>query len=88
MEEADDGGVAHRVPEEEVLDSGGANHPQQGDGQEEAPEAGGLAGIAVPDVVAQDALGLVLQHLHGVHIRQTRGLCNARKGREFQFQSP
>ena len=35
---------------------------------------GGLADVSVPDVVGEDALGLVLQHLHAPRLAQTRRL--------------
>ena len=35
---------------------------------------GGLADVSVPDVVGEDALGLVLQHLHAPRLAQARSL--------------
>ncbi len=74
VKEPDDGGVPDRVPEEEGLHRGGPDHTQQRDGQEEAAEASRLPRVAGADKVAEDALRLVLQHLHGVDRAQTGGL--------------
>ena len=71
MQQPDDRGVTHGVPEEEVLHRRGTDHPQQGNRQKESAEPGRLPGVAVSDVVTQDALSLILEHLHRVQVCQT-----------------
>ena len=75
VQEPDDGGVSDGVPKEKVLHGGGADHPEERDGEQEAPEARGLPRVPAAHVVPEDALRLVLQHLHGVEIGQSSGFC-------------
>lgn len=65
------GDIADGVPEEEQLHGGGPDLPQRGEEQKQAAEARGLAGVALAHVVGQDALRLVLQHLHGLDVAET-----------------
>ena len=75
VEEPDDGGVADGVAEEEVLDGRGPDHPEERDGEQEAPEPGRLPGVPAAHVVPEDALRLVLQHLHRVKVGQSSRFC-------------
>ena len=70
MKELDDGGVADSVAEEEVLDGGGPDHPQERDGEQETSESGWLSGKLVSYVVAENALGLILKHFYRMNLRK------------------
>ena len=75
VQEPDDGGVADGVAEEEVLHRRGPDHPEERDGEQEAPEPRGLPRVPAAHVVPEDALRLVLQHLHRVEVGQSSRLC-------------
>jgi len=69
--EALNGNLADGITEKELLDGGRADGAQTGQQQQQAAEARRLPRVAAAHVVAQDALRLVLQHLHWTHVAQT-----------------
>lgn len=78
-QEAGDGDLADGLAEEELLDGGLADGAQAGHEEQQAAEACGLARVACAHVVAEDALRLVLQHLHGLRVAQLARFCNHRR---------
>ena len=61
--------------EEELLDVERRYGPKARHEKQESAEAGGLSRVLLAHVIAQDALSLVLQHLHRVVVAQTDGFC-------------
>jgi len=59
-----DGRLAHQADEEQLLDDRRGHDAQGGQAEEQAAEAVGLAGVLVPHVLLQGALGLLLDALH------------------------
>lgn len=66
--------VAYSILEEEALHGGRPDRLEARQKEEKPAEAGGLAGKARSDIVAEDALGLVLQHLHRMDVHQSARL--------------
>ena len=59
-----DGRLSHQANEEQLLDDRGGDDAQGGQAEEETSEAVRLAGVLVPYVLLQGALGLLLDALH------------------------
>ena len=66
--------VSHGLLEEKLSYDTPRDDPQCRHHQEEFPKAGGLAGVLVADVLPQEHLGLVLEHLHGPCVSQAKDL--------------
>lgn len=62
--------VSYGILEKESFHGGRPNRLEARQEEKEPTETGGLAGKARADVVAEDALSLVLQHLHGMDVHQ------------------
>lgn len=69
-QQARDGDLSDGLPEEELLDGGLPDGPETRHQQQQTAEARGLARVPRPDVVTQDALGLVLEHLDRLRVTQ------------------
>ena len=74
-EQATDADLSGGLLEEERLHRRRGDRPQRRDEQQQTAEAGRLAREPRPQVVAEDALRLVLQQLHRPGVGQTRRLC-------------
>lgn len=69
-EEALDGNFADGITKEKLLDGGRADGAQTGQQQQQAAKTRRLPRVSAAHVVAQNALRLVLQHLHRTHVAQ------------------
>ena len=75
------GRVSNRVLEEESFHRGRPHRFEPRQQQQQPAETSRLAGMAGTDVVAKDALRLVLQHLHWMNINQAARVCGGPGGR-------
>lgn len=63
------------MTEKDLLDARDTNGPNGRQEEEKTTESSRLSRMSLPDVIGEDALCLILQHVHWLHVVQTRSLC-------------
>lgn len=72
-QQSSNGHIADGLLEEQRLDGGRPDGAQRGEQEQQPAEAGCLARVAQSHMVGEDALRLILQHLHRLHVAQAGG---------------